>query len=341
MLLAALLIAVLVMVPITRAQDAAPETPVTIIELSGAASAPEAEISGMDWYGDWLLLLAENPNIYATEGNAGKFFALAKDDIMTYLLAKAYGQSPEPLTPVEVPVIGPDIVQTVEGFDGFEAVAFDGDTVYLTIEAEMPDGSMRGYLVAGTVEPDLSAINLDLENQLELLPQTEFGNISFESLFLAGDQIVALYELSGAGVNPQPQAQVTDASLGAPGGVALPNIEYRVTDATTLSAGGEFWVINYFFPGEDFLLPESDPLVEEYGQGLTHAQYPHVERLVALQYDADGITFVDRAPVQLELPGEDARNWEGIVRLDDVGFLLVTDQYPQTILGFVPVPGLE
>ena len=62
---------------------------------------------------------------------------------------------------------------------------------------------------------------------------------------------------------------------------------------------------------------------------------------MALQYDADGITFVDRAPVQLELPGEDARNWEGIVRLDDVGFLLVTDQYPQTILGFVPVPALE
>jgi hypothetical protein len=35
------------------------------------------------------------------------------------------------------------------------------------------------------------------------------------------------------------------------------------------------------------------------------------------------------------------RNWEGLVRLDDRGFLLVTDLFPGTILGFVPAPQAE
>jgi len=39
------------------------------------------------------------------------------------------------------------------------------------------------------------------------------------------------------------------------------------------------------------------------------------------------------------LPGNDARNWEGIVRLDNRGFLLATDKFPTTILGFVPTGG--
>ena len=33
-----------------------------------------------------------------------------------------------------------------------------------------------------------------------------------------------------------------------------------------------------------------------------------------------------------------ARNWEGIARLEGRGFLLVTDQFPDTILAFVPYP---
>ncbi len=29
------------------------------------------------------------------------------------------------------------------------------------------------------------------------------------------------------------------------------------------------------------------------------------------------------------------RNWEGIVRLENRGFLLMTDKYPETLFGFV------
>jgi len=43
--------------------------------------------------------------------------------------------------------------------------------------------------------------------------------------------------------------------------------------------------------------------------------------------------------VQLQLlDDEHCRNWEGIVRLGDVGLLLATDRYPETILAYVPLP---
>ena len=57
---------------------------------------------------------------------------------------------------------------------------------------------------------------------------------------------------------------------------------------------------------------------------------------VEFQYNEEGITRIDQPPIQLQLLPDDLRNWEGIVRLDDRGFLIVTDKFPETILGFVP-----
>jgi len=60
---------------------------------------------------------------------------------------------------------------------------------------------------------------------------------------------------------------------------------------------------------------------------------------VEFQYTASGISLVDTPPIQLELIDDDhSRNWEGVVRLDGIGFLLMTDTHPETILGFVPAP---
>ncbi|MBN2305182.1 MAG: hypothetical protein JXQ72_11925 [Anaerolineae bacterium] len=330
-LLIVLLVA-LTAVPVVLAQDAPPEVVVREITLTGPAAAPRAEISGLDWYGDWLLLLAENPNIYATDNYAGMFYALPKADILAYLDS----DDPAPLEPVAVPVIAPDIAATVPGFDGFEAVAFAGDDqVFLMIEAIGNDGSMRGYLVPGTVGADLESITLDLDAMVEILPQSDTFNMSYESLLILDDTVVTLYEINGAGINATAQALVFGLDLTPQDSLPLAHLDYRLTDVTAVDEDGIFWATNYFYPGEDFLLPEVDPLVEMYGEGATHTEYPHVERLVKFQVTEDGIVLADAPPIWLELPGEDARNWEGIARLDDRGFLLVTDKYPQTILGFV------
>jgi hypothetical protein len=75
-----------------------------------------------------------------------------------------------------------------------------------------------------------------------------------------------------------------------------------------------------------------------YGTGPTHAQKPQVERLIELQVKDAGIVLTDRPPIQLQLSSDVPRNWEGLVRLDDRGFLLATDKFPGTLLGFVALP---
>lgn len=332
------LVMVLVTAVLVTPVVAQEERAVIPIEITEPAAAADAELSGLAWYGDTLILLAENPNIYATEGNAGKIFALNKADILAYLDA----ESPKPLEPTAIPVMASDIVETIPGFDGFEAITFMGDQAYLMIEAEQEDETMIGYFVPATIAPDLSSITLDLEKRIEVPAETDFNNMAFENLLVANDQVFTFYEINGVGVNPQPLAYVFDpANLTESQTVAFPSLEYRLTDVTGLDESGIFWGINYFFPGEDFLLPESDPITEQYGEGPTHAAQPQVERLVAFQYTEDGGFQIvpDMAPIQLELPGEDARNWEGIERLDDRGFLLVTDEHPETILAFVPLDG--
>jgi hypothetical protein len=102
-----------------------------------------------------------------------------------------------------------------------------------------------------------------------------------------------------------------------------------------LDENGRFWVINYFYPGDIVLQTDNDPLVAlQQGWGTTHLAYDQVERLVELQMSADGISLTETPPILLQLPSDEARNWEGIVRFND-GFLLATDKFPQTILAYV------
>ncbi len=307
---------------------AVPEYPVTTIALAGPIADRRAEISGLAWYEDWLIMLPQYPDFAGGAGD-GFLYALPKADILAFLNGEV-----EALKALEIPLIAPGLAESIAGYEGFEAVAFDGQRAYLTIEASPREG-MRGYLVAGEMAADLSQLAVDTAVLTEILPQNDIGNKSEEALFIAGDQIVTLYETYGAAVTESPVAHRFEADLTAVDAISFPHIDYRVTDATALDGDGRFWAINYFFPGDNELAVETEPLAAEYGRGATHQQYDYVERLVQFQYSEDGITLTDAPPIQLELIALDARNWEGVVRLDDIGFLLATDKFPTTLLGFV------
>jgi hypothetical protein len=326
--------------PAAQAQEGRPaEVPVQRIALAGPAADSHAELSGLAWYGDWLLLVDENPDIYRRDGYAGMFYALPKADLLAYLDAANPGAAdPAPLEPVAVPVVSADFTRVIPGFDGFEAAAFDGDTIYMAIEVWKSATEMRGILVSGTIAPDLSAITLDLDRTVELLPQTDLTNISYETLVVAGDRLIALYEVNGAALNPTPFAYSVSLDFASVEQIPFPTIDYRITDATALGADGVFWGMNFFFTGDVNQYTDSDPIVATWGQGATHATFPQVERLVAFRYTPEGITLAGLPPIQFELAGLVSRNWEGLARLDARGFLVVTDMYPNTILGFVPAP---
>ena len=95
-------------------------------------------------------------------------------------------------------------------------------------------------------------------------------------------------------------------------------------------------MINYLWSDDLFIQQDDDEFWQQYGQGKSHASSKNVERLIELQWTGTEIQRTDRAPLNLALVTSTGRNWEGLVRLDDLGFLLVTDKHPKTLLGYVP-----
>jgi hypothetical protein len=312
----------------------APETQITRIPLTGPLAHANAEISGLAWYGETLILLPQYPE-RMTASSGGALFALPKTEILAYLNGEISG----PLTPHEIPFDPSELRERIPGYEGFEAAAFYGETAFFTIEAS-PGRSMKSYLARGTIEPDLSRLTLDVDAVVEIPLDVQIPNFSNEAVLIAGQQVIVFFEANGADVNPQSRAYRFDFDLNPSGYYTLPPLEYRLTDASTADASGRFWVTNYFFPADIILSPRRDPLIENYGQGLSHSVSSVVERLVELQLPPDGsevITFTGTPPIQIQLaPGRTPRNWEGIARLDERGILLATDKFPQTILAFVP-----
>ncbi|MEM9151531.1 MAG: hypothetical protein AAGB19_13905 [Cyanobacteria bacterium P01_F01_bin.3] len=303
----------------------ADEQSVMALPISGPLADRDAEISGLDWYGDWLILLPQYP-----ERLSNHVFALSKGDILSFI----NGQISQPLSPKPISFQDNRIGAKIEGFEGYEAISFRGNQAFLTIEAEA-NGSVKGYVVKGTIAPNLGELVIDSDNLAISPAQSSSPNKADEALLLTEDRLISIYEVSGAQVNPAPQMHAFDFDLGSLPSVSFPTIEYRITDATQLDGCDRFWAINYFYEGDRDLLPTRDPLVVRYGRGRTHRQQPTVERLVEFTYSAQGIALTDTAPIQLELIGA-GRNWEGIARLDDQGFLIATDKFPETLIGFVP-----
>lgn len=321
---------------LTDALIAPPEQPVSVIDLRGPAALPDAEISGMAWHGDTLVLLPQYPGWLESKGASGRLFAVTRAALEDAL----DGVGPGSITPREVPFDAGDIADRVPGFEGFEAVAFSGDRAYLAIEGTEPSGRMAAYLAMADVQGDLAAVKLRDRRLIFVELPANLDNMSVESLVVAQDRVIALFEANGANVNPRPQAYTFDLDLQDAALVPFPTIEYRVTDATEAGPDGRFWVVNFYWRGEaDLLRPAADRLAARYGEGSSHEVNETVERLLPMQVRPDGIVAVDAPPVQLELIGDAIpRNWEGVVQLGDRGFVLVTDQFPVTVLAFVPLP---
>ena len=312
--------------------NSAVEQAVRVISLQGPITNPEAEISGLTWYGDYLIILSQYP-AFPSEGGGGQAFALPKADILAYL----EDASPEPLTPFSIAFDAPDLRPHIANFEGYEAIVFDGNKAYLTIEAE-PPSKTRSYLVTATIAQDLSTLKVDTTGMVPIYSQSDVENMAEETLILTEENILSVHEANGKNVNATPVAHVFDLERQALGTIPFPAVPYRITDATTLDKDNRFWAINYHYPDDQELYTSQDPLAERYGRGATHAGTKTVERLVEFQYTTNGIKLTNTPPIQLELLSDDSRNWEGLARLDDKGFLIMTDKFPNTTLGFVQKP---
>ena len=92
-----------------------------------------------------------------------------------------YHQKKGSLKPKKTIFKTPDYSKFILGFDGFEALTFDGNDVYITIEAEQ-DGMMVGYLAWGSINPNSYEINIGEKNIQKVDTPIQIDNLSFESI---------------------------------------------------------------------------------------------------------------------------------------------------------------
>jgi|TARA_B100001079_G_scaffold186781_1_gene160886 hypothetical protein len=311
------------------------EASVQILPLAGPLADRESEVSGLAWDGDRLILLPENPERFP-HGEYGSLFYLTRSELEAAII----GEREYKLLPKTIPFDDSNLSSQIPGYEGFEAIAFIDDVVYMTIEAKT-DSGMMGYLVKGEVESGLEIIHLDPTTLQKVKPQSDIRNMTYESLVLTGDGLMTFHEINGVGLNSKPEVVVYDFELSVESTLPLEHLEYRITDATDIDSDGKFWVINYYWPGDKTILPAVDPLAEHFGEGPSHLKSEAVERLVEFRVENSQVRITNHPPIQLEQIEEESRNWEGVVRLDNRGFLLITDKYPETIFAFVRISELD
>lgn len=302
------------------------------IPLPEKLSSPMFEFSGLGWYGDVMVLLPQYPN-GITGMQPGLLYGIQRDDLINWK-----DDNSSRLNFFDIPFDDGGLSKTLKGFEGFESILFLEDVVYLTIET-CGGNPMKSFLVKGSVGgsgPDDFMIVLDKDKTIELPQQNNYSNASYEALTSDGEYIYALYEQYGESVNKDPIVLKIDRELNIIDEMPIDSINYRITDASLMNENGEFWAINYFFPGDEHLKVEADAVSDRFGLPRSHENDQRVERLVKFRLNFSGIEIIDQEPIYLELLADgDARNWEGLVVLDEKTFVIVTDKFPGSLLGMV------
>ena len=299
------------------------EVKVQEIQLSGLITDKKQEISGMDWYQDRLFLLPENMG--------GFLFSISKGEILDAIV----GGKKVPITPKKTRFKTPDYSSLIKGFDGFEAIAFSEDKIYISIEAER-DGKMIAYLAWGEINSKSLEVNIGEDHILPMNTPIQLDNMSFESLLIDNNDIIMIYEANGSNLRKGARQNVFSPKNGITSHINFPNIEYRITDVTRMDNNGRFWAINYFWPGDKKLLsPGEDNVLNKVKQGSTHSKSNQIERLIEFEMSAGEISISETKPIQLFLESDESRNWEAIARLGNRGLLIATDKHPRMILGYV------
>ena len=107
--------------------EIAREAKITRIYLSEPLDKPKAELSGLTWAEDWLILLPQYPSRFEDH-----IYRIPKVEILDYLKEPTERM----LTPQEVSFISAGVEKKVDGYEGFKSITTDGLDAWLTIEIQ-------------------------------------------------------------------------------------------------------------------------------------------------------------------------------------------------------------
>jgi hypothetical protein len=283
----------------------------TEIELDGLITDRKQEISGMTIHRNNVILLPENLN--------GYYFYIPFSEILGRLsdYERKLLYNDKPILPVQKTLTTRKLKERYPGLDGFEAIAFNGDDVYIMIEVRI-DGKMAGLLIWGSIIPSTMEIDIPEENLMLIKPPAQIDNFSFESLTITDGQLIMIYETNGFKIIDRPFQYVVNLDDMSINKTPFPHIDFRLTDATSV-IDNRFWMINYYWTGDKKVLGVEDTL--------------SIERLVEFKLGYNGIERSNSEYITLDNL-DDPHNWEGLVRFGN-GFLICTDKWPRMVLGYI------
>ena len=319
--------------PVYKNVKTLPDNSVELLTLNGDVAKRSNEFSGLAWYKDNLVMLPQYAGRDSTDGG-GFLFVIKKKRILDFI----QGRNTSPITAKKIKFIAKGLEKYNSIGSGYESISFDGNKVYVTIESNSGTTTI-GNIVLGNYNESKNVITLDASSLKEIKSQSGIFNLSEEALLITENDVVTFHEANGRNVNPNPVAHLFDKSLNFVSTIPFPHIEYRITDAANIGSDSTFWVMNYFWPGDrESLNPAADSLVFKYGISKSNNDNPAIERIIKLKYSSKGISLVKRPPIYLDITNDpNGRNWEGIVKLDSLGFLITTDKFPTSLLGFVAI----
>lgn len=288
--------------------------------IDGAAGKREAELSGLAWYGQELILL---PQYLASDSEAsGHLFAISEAQLDKALSMDRPGRIAPRRIEIEI-----TWTMSVDGFEGFEAIAFFGNRVYLLAEADKNNQAFS-YLFVGDVIGAMEKIVVDTSNAILLEPPKQHENLAFEALVVTGDGVLALPEVHGEVKDVF--AWQLDHELQNAKKIPLQALDFRLTDVTAADSQRGFWGVNVHWPGG-----------KRMPSGKRQPRFA-VERIIRFAWNENGIEQKPERTVPIRIRKRDKKstiNWEGIANFRG-GFLLVSDEHPQTLLAWVPAtPG--
>ena len=298
--------------------------PLQEIVLAGDIAKAESQISGMAWWRNTLVLLPQY-----TDWRRGKsvLYTIPEKTIRAYLDT----ETPMPITPEELPIVVPKSISAHAGFEGLEAILIIQDRVYVTVEISH-NGLMQAYLVTGTIAK--TGVTLT-DTRIPLPAPLQIPNMAFESLSAYQNDVIAFFEVNSPRLPVQSVAYLCEKGIAPCVPLPLESVMFRITDATRSNSRRQLWILNQSFKAIEKKLQstmETDPCSTLLGNTKGYGQ------LMPFQLTTEDIRRDTSRPVlciQMQHVDKRIPNFEGLVRLDRKGFLVITDAYPRTLFGFV------
>ncbi len=288
------------------------------IKLPPPFSSQFAEYSTMCSFGDNLMIIPQYPHLLGEDGIPGRALVISKNLISKYVADKSE-------IPINVDVydfMGIKILEEIEFYEGFEAVATDGKNFYFAIETGGEQPST--YAIKATLVDGAKKLEFEKDSLTKLETPITLNNASYESLVLYKNRLFFGYEGNGANINPNPYMLSTDLNFKNHKKVNMQNLEYRLTDFTSVNSKGEIYAINYHWVGDT---KKYKPIDDQ----ITGTDYSQIglERFIPMKFKSGRLVPDPKRPY-LSIPYK-GRNWEGVEYLDD-GIIAVTDKHPNSIL---------